>query len=68
MLVKKASLPVPFLPVVAEVAEVAVQAAESAQVQALPEIQVEVLELEVLPAVAVVPFLPEAVEQQALAN
>jgi hypothetical protein len=31
---------------------VQVQAAESAQVQALPEIQVEVLELEVLLAVA----------------
>ena len=38
-----------------------VQAAESAQVQALPEIQGEVLELEVLLAVAVVPFLPVAV-------
>ena len=35
------------------VAEVVVQAVESAQVQALPEIQVEVLELEVLPAEAV---------------
>lgn len=68
MLVKKASLPVPFLPVVVAVVAVAVQAAESAQVQALPEIQVVVLELEVLPAEAVVPFLPVAVEQQALAN
>ena len=49
----------PFLPAVAAV--VVVQAVESAQVQALPEIQVEVLELEVLPAVAVVLHLQEFV-------
>ena len=65
MLVKKASLPGPFLPAVVAVAVavVAVQAAESAQVQALPEIQVVVLELEVLPAEAVVQreVMPEQV-------